>query len=581
MRKRINNDFDALVEVLHEGVKIDLSLYEITGVRMVSNQAYKVTDYEIRNGSLFLHVTPLIVPKIGRYKIVVTYRMADPTLADGFWNFEFDKYLVTIVGSSEEEDAGEVVITADAVIGMQGKSAYQVWLDAGNTGTVEDFLEWIQSPANEVIASIQEVENIALYNETLRATAEGLRVTAETNRNNAEGLRLSAEVIRNDNEADRIEAEGLRAGAETGRQTAEGLRVQAELNRQTNTSTAISNAEQATDDANDAALLANEKAGLANEKALLADEKAELAETATTQANDARDGANDAAESATNLVNSYATDLAAKELKANKQNSLAVDGTGTKFPTVDAVNEGLAGNTNLLSTYVHSGNKEVYVTSIDYATNTFFKTNHGLVNDDIIAVKILDYNAIEAILPIKNNTSGNVSGYRVVNASADTFQISLTSGGAAIVLVNKAGIDLTKWRFEVVPTDMIFTFTNVNNGNCTIEIYGDLSRVPRYPLANNYTGYNSLQSSFGAIPHDIGNVFMCLYTITYRNNNGIITINRKWNGIQLNSADATKITFISGEIFQIPKRDSYSNINNIHLMTAHITNGTVIKVWKL
>lgn len=30
-----------------------------------------------------------------------------------------------------------------------------------------------------------------------------------------------------------------------------------------------------------------------------------------------------------------------EKVKANKQNSLATDGTGTKFPTVDAVNAGL------------------------------------------------------------------------------------------------------------------------------------------------------------------------------------------------------------------------------------------------
>ena len=179
-----------------------------------------------------------------------------------------------------------------------GDTAYEIWLAEGNTGTKEDFLEWFQSPANEAIASIQEVENIALYNETLRATAEGLRVTAETSRNNAEGDRATAEIGRENAESNRVEAETARSSAETGRQTAEGLRQQAELNRQTNTSTAISNAEQATFNANDAAILANEKAGLANEKALLANEKAGLAATATTQANDARDGANNAAQTA-------------------------------------------------------------------------------------------------------------------------------------------------------------------------------------------------------------------------------------------------------------------------------------------
>ena len=74
------------------------------------------------------------------------------------------------------------------------------------------------------------------------------------------------------------------------------------------------------------------------------------ASLATTQANTARDGANSAAQSATNLVNSYAAELAAKELKANKQNSLTADGTGTKFPTVDAVNAGLVEKTAVKQT---------------------------------------------------------------------------------------------------------------------------------------------------------------------------------------------------------------------------------------
>jgi hypothetical protein len=34
------------------------------------------------------------------------------------------------------------------------------------------------------------------------------------------------------------------------------------------------------------------------------------------------------------------------EIQSNKQDSLAVDGTGTKYPTVDAVNAGLSSLTN-------------------------------------------------------------------------------------------------------------------------------------------------------------------------------------------------------------------------------------------
>ena len=360
MRKRINNDFDALVEVFHEGVKIDLSLYEITSVRMVSNQAYPATDYEIRNGSLFLHVTPLIVPKPGKYKIVVSYRIADPTLADGFWNYEFDKHIVTIVGCSEEEDAGEVVITADAVIGMQGKSAYQVWLEAGNTGTVEDYLADIKgdpftyanftpaqlealkvkgdkgdpftyddfTPAQlealkvkgdkgdpflysdftpEQIAELQQpaTDAVTAVNEAeaLRVTAENTRVQNEQGRVTAEGIRQSNETARVNAENDRVEAEALRLSAETtrgqseqARVTAEGLRVTAEQTRQTNTTTAIQNANNAATNANTKAGLADTAANNANAKATLANDAATLANEKAGLANDAATTANNAAE---------------------------------------------------------------------------------------------------------------------------------------------------------------------------------------------------------------------------------------------------------------------------------------------
>lgn len=37
--------------------------------------------------------------------------------------------------------AGTVFI---AVQGLPGKSAYEIWLDAGHTGTEEDFLNWLR-----------------------------------------------------------------------------------------------------------------------------------------------------------------------------------------------------------------------------------------------------------------------------------------------------------------------------------------------------------------------------------------------------------------------------------------------------
>lgn len=144
----------------------------------------------------------------------------------------------------------------------------------------------------------------------------------------------------------------------------EGLRVQAELKRQLDTSTAISNAEKATDDA-------NEKAELANNAALLANEKAGLAETATTQANDARDGANTAATNADNARLAIQGDLNGKvnttdieQVRSQATNKVAssklLDDELTALEnTVDAVTADTLGNTadiRLLENVINSAN---------------------------------------------------------------------------------------------------------------------------------------------------------------------------------------------------------------------------------
>lgn len=204
------------------------------------------------------------------------------------------------------------------------------------------------------------------------------------------------------------------------------------------------------------------------------DEAIENADTATTQANTARDGANSAAQSATNLVNSYATDLAAKELKANKQNSLAVDGTGTKFPTVDAVNAKIgAMSGELIADYTHTTNKEVHISSIDYATNTFTSIGHGLSNSiSDRTTLMLAINRNELIYPYNVMPFANLTGYItyqglwVINATPNTFQLSFANGGSPITLLNKAETDLTKWHFEY-------------NAATTIEITGLLGKINR------------------------------------------------------------------------------------------------------
>lgn len=141
-----------------------------------------------------------------------------------------------------------------SLVGPQGLSAYQVWLEDNEGGTIEQYYAYLQAPALEAaaaaneatatvlqaVAAAEEAANSVLETESAienaeadrviaegaRVTAEGLRVTAEEGRDTAEGLRVSAE-------EGRVTAEGLRVSAEEGRDTAEGLRVSAEEGRVT------------------------------------------------------------------------------------------------------------------------------------------------------------------------------------------------------------------------------------------------------------------------------------------------------------------------------------------------------------
>jgi len=226
---RRGNDFVFAWEIERNGLPEDLSsvlekhLYlSVLGKRV---ELLEGVDYDITGNVVRIEVTPTIANILGTYKAEFHYILPDNGLIDEDRKCAVDVDAFVIVGSTAQADEpSEFTVTSDMAIAFKG--------DKGDPLTYDDLtpeqIAELQQPATDAIASIQEVE-------------------------------LAVE-------------------------TAEGLRVQAELNRQTNTSTAISNAEQATDDANDAAILANEKAG--------------LAATATTEANTARDEANLAATAA-------------------------------------------------------------------------------------------------------------------------------------------------------------------------------------------------------------------------------------------------------------------------------------------
>lgn len=67
-----------------------------------------------------------------------------------------DSFLVTINDTTEKvnvqviesTETTNITIAEQGVPGIQGKSAYQEWLDLGNTGTKQDFLNSLNNVIN-------------------------------------------------------------------------------------------------------------------------------------------------------------------------------------------------------------------------------------------------------------------------------------------------------------------------------------------------------------------------------------------------------------------------------------------------
>lgn len=58
-----------------------------------------------------------------------------------------------------------ISIDGDLALGVQGKSAYQIWLDNGHEGTESEFLEWLRLPSTEAAGSAAYISEIEETND--------------------------------------------------------------------------------------------------------------------------------------------------------------------------------------------------------------------------------------------------------------------------------------------------------------------------------------------------------------------------------------------------------------------------------
>lgn len=129
-----------------------------------------------------------------------------------------------------------------------------------------------------------------------------------------------------------------------------------------------------------------------------------------------------------------------KEDKDNKQNSLATDGTGEKYPTVDAVNSGLAGKQNTLTNPVTGTGEANYLPKF---TNYASVGNSIMYQRDTVQMDIFDQTKPTGTcsFPIsvrKTNVSDNDNSSVGVLFTAESAPVPTSDG------IGKAGVVLTR-----------------------------------------------------------------------------------------------------------------------------------------
>lgn len=118
--------------------------------------------------------------------------------------------------------------------GLDGDSAYDIWIKLGHQGTEEDFIAWLQQPAINAANEAQEQMALFAEKEAVRDDAELERVANEETRKSNEQERIRVENVRENAEARRKENDRVMREHETERMQAEDQRVLAEQKRNIN-----------------------------------------------------------------------------------------------------------------------------------------------------------------------------------------------------------------------------------------------------------------------------------------------------------------------------------------------------------
>lgn len=155
---RIGKEFTARWGVTVNGEETDLNSLSITVLMVYPSRRKRKIDFSIEGDELVIPVNRLLQTEEGIY----TFELWVNKDSEGQSVIDYCNAFCLVKRSCQESDEQtgldvkleqEIVLsTSNIQMGVTGKSAYQVWLDNGNEGTEQDFLNWMKQPAEQSAA---------------------------------------------------------------------------------------------------------------------------------------------------------------------------------------------------------------------------------------------------------------------------------------------------------------------------------------------------------------------------------------------------------------------------------------------
>ena len=173
--------------------------------------------------------------------------------------------------------------------------------------------------------------------------------------------------------------------------------------------------------------------------------------------------------------------LETKENATNKQDSLATDGTGVKFPTVDAVNTALA---------LKQDNPNVILDLTDYPTTATLTTLH-VVSSHVIPANTLSNNSILKYMTSfdRTGTAGTSSMGIYLDTSAGTIG-SAVSGTAVLIaactMATTGRLPNVERTFKLASNLLTGYPAGVNSPTDAVAVTSALTATPLTPATTYY-----------------------------------------------------------------------------------------------